>query len=166
MAGRNALREAVRLDSAYGLPVYYLAGGEYELIQTVREEEPRGAALADVRRLLDRAIALDSTLYGAYEIKAHLALDVKWDIDAAQRQVDALLRRNPSDAWGHALDAWLLERRARHSEAIAAMREAIALDPLDPRDTKGTKPAPQACHAARLRPFTTEAQRHRGKRWT
>jgi tetratricopeptide (TPR) repeat protein len=132
-AGRNALREAVRLDPAYGLAVFYLAAGEYSLIQTVTEQEPKGAALAEVRRLLDRAIALDSTLYDAYTIKAHLALDADWDLDGAQRQVDELLRRNPSYASGHELNAWLLERRGRHNEAIAAMREAMALDPLDPQ---------------------------------
>lgn len=102
------------------------------MVRSDRQRERLAAAAREARPLLDRAFELDGTLAEAYVLRAELKAH---DGDEAGAEADYQqgLARNPNDSVGHERYASFLWQRA-DGDAIAAIDEAIRLDPLSPRN--------------------------------
>lgn len=84
----------------------------------------KGAAL--------RALALDRSLGEAHSVLATILLEYDWDFATAEQTFQRALELKPGDAATHQLYGKCLACLGRHSEAIAALRRAVDLDPFSP----------------------------------
>jgi serine/threonine-protein kinase len=91
-----------------------------------------GVAWPKARVALDEALALDPELAEAHLVAAGIALWYEWDWTAAEASLGRALALNPGDAWTHGHYAWFLLNRRRYDECGAAIRQALASDPLSP----------------------------------
>jgi tetratricopeptide (TPR) repeat protein len=83
------------------------------------------------REFATRAIALDPDLAEAHSVLAIVAAHYDYDWPTAQREFSTALRLNPSDPYAHLFYSnSYLSVHGRHDQAIAEIKQAIALDPL------------------------------------
>jgi TolB-like protein/Flp pilus assembly protein TadD len=115
----------LRLDPGYAL-------GWVRLARATLTAERLDSALPDARRFLHRAMTLDEELPEAHLLAGKLQF--YWDLDfrGALRSYQRALAGNPSLAGAyHGLAAWY-SAQGRHTEALATIERAVALDPLSP----------------------------------
>jgi serine/threonine-protein kinase len=93
---------------------------------------PPHVAWPKARMAADRALALDPNLPEALAVNGGMALWYDWDWTAAEADCARALALNPGDALSRGRYAWVLLNRCRFEEAGAAMRQALAADPLSP----------------------------------
>jgi serine/threonine-protein kinase len=93
---------------------------------------PPGAAWPKARVALEQALALDPELSDAHVTAASMALWYEWDWTAAEAGYRRALALNPGDAWARGCYGWFLLNRRRFDECGAAIRQALASDPLSP----------------------------------
>lgn len=121
-------RKAVEIQPDYalglcGLAAYYGAGAiEGEL-------DPRDA-LPKTEALAAKAIALDDSLPEAHLAMAAAVYTARWDWKWSEREIRRALQLNPNFAEAWHLYAKMLGPLNRESEAIAAQRRGIDLDPF------------------------------------
>ena len=84
------------------------------------------------RAAVDRALALDPELSDAHLVAAGMALWYEWDWTAAEASFGRALALNPGDAWTRGHYGWFLLNRRRFDQCGAAIRQALASDPLSP----------------------------------
>jgi serine/threonine-protein kinase len=93
---------------------------------------PPGAAWPKAGAALDRALALDPDLPDAHLVAGGMALWYEWDWTAAEASFRHALALSPGDAWTRGHYGWFLLNRRRFDECGAAIRQALASDPLSP----------------------------------
>jgi TolB-like protein/Flp pilus assembly protein TadD len=93
---------------------------------------PPEVAWPKARMCTERALALDANLPDALAVAGGMALWYEWDWTAAEAAYARVIALNPGDALSRGRYAWVLLNRRRFEEAGAAMRQALASDPLSP----------------------------------
>lgn len=78
-----------------------------------------------------RALQLDTTVAGAHEALAEIALYRDWDFDLAERSFRRALALNPNLAEASGHFGWYMVLRERDEDGLAWMRRASSLDPLN-----------------------------------
>ena len=121
--------EAVRLDSTYALAYAGLADswtllGTFGYVVPVEGFE-KGRAAAK------RALQLDSTLAEPHTSLGMIATFYDWDWKVAEREFDRAAALDPRYATTFLFRAWMLAFTGRLDEALAAVRHARDLDPLN-----------------------------------
>jgi predicted Zn-dependent protease len=100
------------------------------LLALYGEEDPNRAAEA-VSLILSSALVLDPDSVEARTALAGVRLYFQWDFRAAEAEVRRVLGISANYPITHLLHADLLVATARSRDAVAAMRRAVRLDPLD-----------------------------------
>lgn len=84
------------------------------------------------RHAADEALRLDPDLAEAHAAVGMIDFYVGWDWDSAERSFLRAIELNPNYAIAHQFYGHLLSNSLRHSEAIAEIGKARAIDPLAP----------------------------------
>jgi TolB-like protein/DNA-binding winged helix-turn-helix (wHTH) protein/Flp pilus assembly protein TadD len=122
----EAYRKAVTLDPRYAAAYARLALSEAYLADDTGD----AAGMENSRAAAEKAIALAPDEADGYAARADLRASFIWDWTGAQADLAKALAIDPSDSEVQHRYAFLLANLGRLSEAIAAQRKAIELDPL------------------------------------
>jgi TolB-like protein/Flp pilus assembly protein TadD len=127
---RELFEDAIEADP--GFPPAHVGKADcHILLALYGEEEPTIAADA-ASIILSSALALDPDSVEVRTSLAALRLYFQWDFGAAEAEIRRALAISPNHAIAHLAHADLLVVLKRPREAVAAMRKAVRLDPLDP----------------------------------
>jgi tetratricopeptide (TPR) repeat protein len=91
-----------------------------------KETLPRAKAAAS------KALAIDESLGEAHSALAHVIELYDWDWQGAEKEYRRALELNPNDVMARFWFGEYLQVMGRNEEGFAQMRQAIALDPLNP----------------------------------
>ena len=126
--------KAVALDPNFGLAWTGIADA-YIFMSSTSEVDPREAD-PKAKLAVKNALELDDSLAEAHVSQALIMMN-DWDWGGAEREFKRAFELNPNLAEAHLMYANLLSRLGRHEEAIADVRRAQQLDPLDLRMRAG-----------------------------
>jgi tetratricopeptide (TPR) repeat protein len=93
---------------------------------------PPGEALAKAKAAAARALELDPQLAEGHTARAYATLHFDWKADAACRQFDEAIALNPAWTEAHHWHSHALCAAGRFAESLAACRQTLTLDPLNP----------------------------------
>jgi TolB-like protein/Tfp pilus assembly protein PilF len=123
---------AIQKDPNYalayaGIAECYIALGQpWAGALSPKETLPRAKAAAS------KALAIDESLGEAHSALAHVIELYDWDWQGAEKEYRRALELNPNDAMARFWFGEYLQVMGRNEEGFAQMRQAIALDPLNP----------------------------------
>jgi TolB-like protein/DNA-binding winged helix-turn-helix (wHTH) protein/Flp pilus assembly protein TadD len=122
----EAVAKAPDYAPAYsGLADTYALLGDWQYgVMTPKEALPAAKAAAI------KALALDNTLGEAHTSLGFVLSGFDWDWPSADKEFRQAIDLNPGYATAHHWYAWHLSLMDRHTEAIAEITKARALDPL------------------------------------
>jgi TolB-like protein/Tfp pilus assembly protein PilF len=121
-------RQAIDQDPTFALAYAGLADS-YSLL-TEYHELPATETYGEAKRAILKALEIDPDLPEARVSLAYIRQFYEWDFTAAEREYRRALERNPNYATGHQWYAEYLAAMGRHDEAMAEIRQALAVDPL------------------------------------
>ncbi len=124
--GIDAFHHAIALDPDYAAAYASLALSEYALADSTGDAAGQTQAMADA----ERAVALAPQEADGYASRGVLRMNVSWDWNRAEADLEEALALDPASDKGQANYATLLERLGRLPEAIAVGRRATEIDPL------------------------------------
>ena len=129
-AARRYFLQAIAHDSGFALAWTWLSAAD-------RRGAARGFVAADsgipgARAAIDRAVALDANLPEAWDQRGQLERLIDWDWAAAAESYHRAIKLDPESADAVAHLAALELTLGHFDEAIALVRQAIELDPIDP----------------------------------
>ena len=93
---------------------------------------PPAEALAKAKAAAARALELDPKLAEGHTSRAYATLHFDWNADAACRQFDDAIALNPAWVEAHHWHSHALCAAGRFAESLAACRQTLSLDPLNP----------------------------------
>ena len=93
---------------------------------------PPAEALAKAKAAAKRALELDPQLAAGHTAVAYATLHFDWDAERACRQFDQAIALNPTWVDAHHWHSHALCAAGRFSESLAACRQIVELDPLNP----------------------------------
>jgi TolB-like protein/tetratricopeptide (TPR) repeat protein len=93
---------------------------------------PPAEALAKAKAAAKRALELDPQLAAGHTAVAYTTLHFDWDAERACRQFDQAIALNPAWVDAHHWHSHALCAAARFPESLAACRQIVELDPLNP----------------------------------
>jgi tetratricopeptide (TPR) repeat protein len=88
--------------------------------------------LTQAKAAASKALVLDESLGEAHSAFAHVIELYDWDWQGAEKEYRRALELNPNDAMARFWFGEYLQVMGRNEEGFAQMRQAIALDPLNP----------------------------------
>ena len=100
------------------------------LNQAVQLDRPVDEAMADAKRAIDRALAIDPDNSRALSYRARIASDFEGDLAEAARLTERVVRLDPSI--GPSAAGTLLMVLGRHDEGAAFLRSGAQNDPANP----------------------------------
>jgi serine/threonine-protein kinase len=128
--GLDYFRQAIDLDPAYSLAYAGLADCYNFLGAIGISALPPHEAMAKARAAALKALEIDDSLAEAHASLGFVKFYYDWDWPGAEREFQRAIALNPKYPPGHQWYAHLLMARGRTSEAIAAAKRAVELDPL------------------------------------
>jgi serine/threonine-protein kinase len=129
--GISYFQKAIALDSNYALAYAGLADAYRG--QVVGGEMPSDEFMPKSRAAALKAIELDDTLAEAHANLGHVIFWYDWDWNAAENQYKRALELDPNSPDALQFYAHLLSSTGRHAEALAKIKRARDLDPLNLR---------------------------------
>lgn len=134
---REQFQLATELDPYFAAPYAGLAHtfGSAAIFGLVRPAD----GFPEARRLAEKALELDDTVFEGHKILAGVAFYYDWNWDGAERRIEQALALNPNAGDAARLMAEIYSATGRHEEALAAIERGRAIDPLPP--TSQFKPA-------------------------
>ena len=124
-------RQATEADPNYALAYVGLADAYRGL--AVGGEMPSAEIFPKAKASANKAIEIDNTLAEAHAILGHVIFWYDWDWNAAENQYKYALELDPNSADSLQFYAHLLSCTGRHSEALAKIKLAREIDPLNLR---------------------------------
>lgn len=124
-------QQAIELDPNYALAYAGLADAYRG--QTVGGEMPSSEFMPKAKAAALQAIELDDTLAEAHTNLGHIYFWYDWDWNAAEKQQQRALELDSNSADALQFYAHLLSNTGRHIEALAKIKRARELDPLNLR---------------------------------
>jgi serine/threonine-protein kinase len=128
----NWYRKSLETDPSYA-PAHAGLAEAYTIQSIGFVTRPSHETMPKARDAADKALELDSSLPDAHLARALVAMFYEWDHATAKRELDEALALNPSLANAHMWSEfyWTYVQND-YEEAVAAIRRAIELDPLEP----------------------------------
>ena len=120
--------QALQRDPTYALAYAGLADYYGVLASNFarpKEAWPKSRAAAEKALGLDESLAEPHAALGAYHLMH------AWDWSAAERELKRALQLNPGCATAYDVYSYYLDATGRLDDAVAAMKEALKLDPLN-----------------------------------
>ena len=124
-------QQAIAADPNYALA--YAGLSDAYRGQTVGGEMPAVEIMPKAKAAALKAIELDDQLAEGHAILGHIYYWYEWDWKAAESEHQRSLELNPNSTDALQFYAHLLSSTGRHAEALAKMKRARELDPLDLR---------------------------------
>jgi TolB-like protein/Tfp pilus assembly protein PilF len=122
-------QQALALDSNYAQAWAGLA--QAYGFQVGFGSTPPGEAFALAKAAALRAVELDNDIALAHTSLGFIAIFHDWDWEAARRELDLALALDSTDPATHLYRAWYFRSQGRLDQALAEMRTAQQLDPLN-----------------------------------
>ncbi|PYV63853.1 MAG: hypothetical protein DMG95_05705, partial [Acidobacteria bacterium] len=122
-------QQATEADRNYALAYVGLADAYRGL--AVGGEMPSAEFFPRAKAAANKAIEIDNTLAEAHAILGHVIFWYDWDWNAAENQYKRALELDPNSADSLKFYAHLLSCTGRHSEALAKIKRAREIDPLN-----------------------------------
>jgi TolB-like protein/DNA-binding winged helix-turn-helix (wHTH) protein len=122
-------QQAVQKDPSYALAWAGMAGAYDRLASW--GVLPRREAASRARVAAEKALALDSTVVDAVIALSAVKMDYEWDWTGAEELCKKAIQMSPNSALAHLRYAGFLATVGRNQEAVAEVRLARQLDPLD-----------------------------------
>jgi len=126
----EAYQKAVALDPGYGAAYAGLAFAEFYAGDFSASADESAAARQRGSIAVDKAIALAPDIADSYSARGWMRFSLTWDWTGSQADFEKALALEPGNATVQRRYGLLLFNLGRMSDAIAAMRKAIELDPL------------------------------------
>jgi serine/threonine protein kinase/TolB-like protein/Tfp pilus assembly protein PilF len=125
---RDYFNQAIEKDPNYALA--YLGLADYYDVVSDYAPVPLSEMVPKARAAAEKALVLDDTLAEAHAIlgDGHASL---WEWSAAEREFKRALELNPNYANAHKLYWLYLSGLGRNEEALAEIKNAVRLDPLN-----------------------------------
>jgi TolB-like protein len=120
--------KALASDSAYA-PAWAGLATCYAILAITSDSRPSDA-FPLAREAGDNAVALDDKLPQGHVARGIVSFWFDWNWDAAEKEFRLASELNPNDPGASMFRAHLYSNLARHTEALAGIREALVLDPL------------------------------------
>ena len=124
-------RQAIELDPNYALAYAGISDAYRGL--TVGGEMPSGEMMPKAEAAAQTAIELDDRLAEAHANLGHIYFWYNWDWNAAEKEYQRALELDSNSPDSLQSYAHLLSALGRHTEALAKIKRARELDPLDLR---------------------------------
>ena len=125
---RDYFNQAIEKDPNYALA--YLGLADYYDVVSDYAPVPSSEMVPRARAAAQKALAIDDSLAEAHAILADSYAN-QWEWSAAEREFKRALELNPNSANTHKLYWLYLSSLGRHEEALAEIKSAIRLDPLN-----------------------------------
>jgi len=125
----ECFERALRLDPNYAAP--WAAIGERALYQALYIGARPRDVIPDGIVAVNRALELNPECAEAYHIRGMVRTFYEWNWTGAEKDVARTLHLNPAFALAHVARANILAALRRNQEAVAEIREALELDPLN-----------------------------------
>jgi TolB-like protein/Flp pilus assembly protein TadD len=127
--GISYFQQAIQIDPSYALAYAGLADA-YRTSGLVGDMAPT-EFFPKAKAAAQNAIAIDDTLAEAHAELGFTIFWYDWDWNASENQLKRALELDPNSPDAHLFYAHLLSNTGRHSEGLAEVERARALDPLD-----------------------------------
>jgi Tfp pilus assembly protein PilF len=135
---RDYFTQATERDPSYALA--YVGLADYWDIAPDYAPVKLSDAVPRAREAAEKALAIDESLAEAHALlgDAHMSL---WEWSAAEREYKRALELDPNSAITYKMYYLYLSNIGRHEEALAAIKSAVRLDPLNLKysDNLGTE---------------------------
>lgn len=125
---RDYFNQAIEKDPNYALA--YLGLADYYDVVAEYSHVPTSESVPKARAAAQKALAIDDSLAEAHATIAD-GYATQWNWDEAEREFKRALQLNPNSPNTHKLYWLFLQVTGRHEEALAEIRTAIRLDPLN-----------------------------------
>jgi eukaryotic-like serine/threonine-protein kinase len=125
---RDYFNQAIEKDPSYALA--YLGLADYYDVISDYAPVPSSEQVPKARAAAQKALAIDDTLAEAHAILAD-GYATQWEWSTAEHEFQRALELNPNSANAHKLYWLYLSSLGRHEKALAEIRNAIRLDPLN-----------------------------------
>jgi TolB-like protein len=126
---RDCFEEAIKLDPEYALA--YVGLADLYTAQGIYAYAPEREVGPKARAAVERALAINGQLADAYRAMGFMQIFIDWDVRAAERNFQKALALDPTSALSHTWLGWPTWP-GREEVAMAAVRRAQELDPLNP----------------------------------
>ena len=130
--GMAYFQRAIQKDPNYALAYAGIAECYITLGQPWTGALPPKEILPKAKAAASKALAIDDSLGEAHSALAHVIELYDWDWQGAEKEYRRALELNPNDAMARFWFGEYLQVMGRNEEGFAQMRQAIALDPLNP----------------------------------
>jgi TolB-like protein/Tfp pilus assembly protein PilF len=127
-AGVQYFKDAITHDPSYALA--YVGLAHAQRVRAVSLERSPGEVASEGKAAALRALEIDRTLAEAHAVLAFHVYWFEWDWETAEKHFTRALKLNPNSADTYWMYAHLPSSAGRHDEALEAIAQARALDPL------------------------------------
>ncbi len=124
---REYFEKAIQLQPDYAAAWSGLA--DFYAVRAVSGDVDPQTALPKAEELARKALELDDSLPEAHNSMAGIQLFLKWDREAADKEVQRAIELNPNYAEPHHLRSYVLQTMNRIDESVEEAKKAIELDP-------------------------------------
>ncbi len=129
--GISYFQQAIEIDPNYALAYAGLARA-YQTLPPASDFPPT-EFFPKAKAAAQKALEIDDRLAEAHAVLGWVLFWYEWDWEAAEIQDQRAIEFNPNSADAHEVYAHLLSNTGRHTEALAEMKRARELDPLNLR---------------------------------
>ena len=127
--GLEYAQQAVALDPTYAA-AYIGIADTYNLLGAQHSVMPPGDAFPRARAAAERALEIDPAMAEAFASLGFVAYCFDWDWRAAEGHFRRAIELRPNYPTAHHWYGEFLSTAGRFEEAVASLRQALALDPL------------------------------------
>ncbi len=127
--GLEYAQQAVALDPTYAA-AYIGIADTYNLLGAQHSVMPPGDAFPRARAAAERALEIDPSMAEAFASLGFVAYCFDWDWPTAEGHFRRAIELRPNYPTAHHWYGEFLSTAGRFEEAVASLRQALALDPL------------------------------------
>lgn len=125
----DEFQKAVTLDPTFAPAYAGLAEGFASKATSMTNDES-AEFFAKAHAAAEKAFSLDENSFEAFLVRGWIKRNADWNWSGAEMDLQRAIELRPDSAIAHFRYSYLLSNIGRHSEAVAEIQKAAALDPL------------------------------------